>query len=103
MRLLATRVSQPERRPERLSDLQDSSMSTARTTKLRFTLWTAPVLLATIGALWALPQRALAAPTQPTGLTATALNHDTVSPACDSSPTRQSVYKYIYTRFNFKF
>ena len=54
-------------------------MTTARTTKSRFTLWTAIALVAVIGVLWAQPQSALAAPTQPTGLTATALNHDTVS------------------------
>ena len=55
-------------------------MIPARATRLRLTLWTATaLLLAVLGALWALPQSALAAPQQPTELTATALDHDTVS------------------------
>ena len=78
MKGLATRENQPEDTPERLSDLQEKNMTPARTTKFRFTLWTAAALLAVIVAL-ALPQSALAAPDRPTGLTATALDHDTVS------------------------
>ena len=71
--------SQPKRHPVRLFHLQGSSMISARPTKFRFTLWTAVTLLAVIGALWTLPQSALTAPHRPTGLTAIALDHDTVS------------------------
>ena len=55
-------------------------MISVRPTKSRFTFWTAAALLAVIVAL-ALPQSALAAPDRPTDLTATALDHDTVSTA----------------------
>ena len=54
-------------------------MISVHATKSRFTLWTAIALVAVIGVLWAQPQSALAAPDRPTGLTATALDHDTVS------------------------
>ena len=53
-------------------------MTAVRPAKSRFTLWTAIALLAAVVAL-GLPQSALAAPQQPTNLTATALDHDTVS------------------------
>ena len=53
-------------------------MTAVRPAKSRFTLRTAIALLAAVVAL-GLPQSALAAPQQPTNLTATALDHDTVS------------------------
>ena len=54
-------------------------MIPARATRFRFTLWRAAALLAVIAALLAISQSALAAPQRPAGLTATALDHDTVS------------------------
>ena len=54
-------------------------MIPARATWFRFTLWRAAALLAVIAALLAISQSALAAPQRPAGLTATALDHDTVS------------------------
>ena len=72
-------------------------MVSARATKLRFTLWTAAALLAVLGALWALPQSALAAPDRPTGLTATALDHDAVSLTW-SHPDEENVDHYQILR-----
>ena len=54
-------------------------MMPARATRFRLTVLATAALLAVLGTLWALPQSALAAPDRPTGLTATALDHDTVS------------------------
>ncbi len=63
----------------RQSDLQERSVVLVRATGFRLTLWTDAALLAVTGAPWGRPQSALAAPDWPTGLTATALDHDTVS------------------------
>ena len=71
-------------------------MIPARATKFRFTLRTAAALLAVIVAL-ALPQSALAAPDRPTGLTATALDHDTVSLTW-SHPNEENVDHYQVLR-----
>ena len=65
-------------------------------TKSRFTLWTAAALLAVIVAL-VLPQSALAAPDRPTGLTAIALDHDTVSLTW-SHPSEENVDHYRVLR-----
>ena len=54
-------------------------MVPARATKFRLNLLTAASLLAVIAGLLAISQSALAAPDRPMGLTATALDHDTVS------------------------
>ena len=72
-------------------------MPPARATRFRLTLWTAAALLAVLGALWALPQSALAAPDRPTGLTATALDHDTVSLTW-SHPDEEDVDHYQILR-----
>ena len=71
-------------------------MPPARATRFRL-LWTAAALLAVLGALWALPQSALAAPDRPTGLTATALDHDTVSLTW-SHPDEEDVDHYQILR-----
>ena len=71
-------------------------MIPSRATKIRFTLWTAVVLLAVTVAL-ALPQSVLAAPDRPTGLTATALDHDTVSLTW-SHPDEENVDHYRVLR-----
>ena len=72
-------------------------MISVHATKSRFTLWTAIALLTVIGALWGLPQSALAAPDRPTGLTATALDHDTVSLTW-SHPAAENVDHYQILR-----
>ena len=97
MKLLMPRVSQPGRHPERLSNLRERSMIPARATRSRLTLWTVAALLAVIGALWGLPQSALAAPDRPTNLTATALDHDTVSLTW-SHPAAENVDHYQILR-----
>ena len=71
-------------------------MIPSRATKIRFTLWTAVALLAVTVAL-ALPQSVLAAPDRPTGLTATALDHDTVSLTW-SHPDEENVDHYRVLR-----
>ena len=71
-------------------------MISVRPTKFRFTIWTAAALLAVIVAL-ALPQSALAAPDRPMGLTATALDHDTVSLTW-SHPDEENVDHYRVLR-----
>ena len=63
----------------RQSDLQERSVVSIRATGFGLTLWTDAALLAVTGAAWGRPQSALAAPDRLTGLTATALGHDTVS------------------------
>ena len=75
---------------------RESSMISVRPTKSRFTLWTVAALLAVIVA-FALPQSALAAPDRPTGLTATALDHDTVSLTW-SHPDHENVDHYRVLR-----
>ena len=79
-----------------LSYLRESRMISTSHTKSRFTLWTAAALLAVILAL-VLPQSALAAPDRPTGLTATALDHDTVSLTW-SQPNEENVDHYQVLR-----
>ena len=54
-------------------------------------------MLAVLGTLWALPQSALAAPDRPTGLIATALDHDTVSLTW-SHPDQENVDHYQVLR-----
>ena len=72
-------------------------MISVHATKSRFTLWTAIALVAVIGVLWAQPQSALAAPDRPTGLTDTALDHDTVSLTW-SHPDEENVDHYQILR-----
>ena len=93
---LVRKERHPERPTERLSDIQERNMIPSRATKIRFTLWTAVVLLAVTVAL-ALPQSVLAAPDRPTGLTATALDHDTVSLTW-SHPDEENVDHYRVLR-----
>ena len=71
-------------------------MTAVRPAKSRFTLWTAIALLAAVVAL-GLPQSALAAPQQLTNLTATALDHDTVSLTW-SHPDHENVDHYQVLR-----
>ena len=72
-------------------------MVSARSAKFRVNILTAVALVAVIGALWAQPQSALAAPDRPTGLSATALDHDTVSLTW-SHPDEENVDHYQILR-----
>ena len=72
-------------------------MVSARSAKFRVNILTAVALVAVIGALCAQPQSALAAPDRPTGLTAIALDHDTVSLTW-SHPDHENVDHYQILR-----